>query len=302
VSSSVQPWSQCLLTTAPSLQVSSSSSLPTAQRESPSPMSTHGCPAGAHAAHSKHAATAGRTPKRRVRPAPGARLRVGVGVGVGVGVPGASRCATSRVCRIRVGASRALPRRRRTRGRAGLTRPLWRANASAMSPLAPVVVCCALAVISALGVVLLKRPVHVAVGLLGHSLSMAALYFSVNAQMMAVAQTLIYSGAIVVLFLIVVALLPTGGREDLGATRFVSAAAVLGAIGAGLVVMLMAAGSVGEMHGTAPTVKDVGKPLFTSLIVPFELTAPLLLAAIVSAIALWKRQEKMAKDARGGAR
>lgn len=163
--------------------------------------------------------------------------------------------------------------------------------------LVPVVICCALAVISALGVVLLKRPVHVALGLLAHSMSMAALYFSLDAQLMAVAQTLIYSGAIVVLFLIVVALLPTGGREDLGALRFLAAAVVIGALGAGFVAMIVGLAPLGAIEGDAPSVKDVGRPLFTSLIVPFELTAPLLLAAIVSAIALWKRQERMAKEA-----
>lgn len=164
-----------------------------------------------------------------------------------------------------------------------------------MSPLVPVVVCCALAVLSALGVVLLKRPVHVAVGLLGHSLSMAALYFTLDAQLMAVAQTLIYSGAIVVLFLIVVALLPAGGREDLGLGRFLSATAVVATVGAGLVAMLVAVNGLGTITGAPPDVKAVGKPLFTTLIVPFELTAPLLLAAMVSAIALWKRQEAMAR-------
>src|ERR1043165_3721519 len=82
-------------------------------------------------------------------------------------------------------------------------------------PVVPVAICCALAALSALGVVLLRRPVHVAVALLAHSLSLAALYLSLEAQFSAVAQTLIYSGAIVVLFLIVVALLPTGGREEI---------------------------------------------------------------------------------------
>ena len=161
--------------------------------------------------------------------------------------------------------------------------------------LAVLVVCCALAVISAMGVVLLKKPVHVAVGLLAHSLSMAALYFSLNAQMMAVAQVLIYSGAIVVLFLIVVALLPTGGSEELGAARFAAAAVVIASVGAALAAMVSAAGPLPEIAGVAPDVKAVGKPLFTSLLVPFELTAPLLLAAIVSAIALWKRQERAAR-------
>jgi NADH-quinone oxidoreductase subunit J len=163
--------------------------------------------------------------------------------------------------------------------------------------LAPVVACCALAVISALGVVFLKKPVHVAVGLLGHSLSMAALYFSIDAQLVAVAQILIYSGAIVVLFLIVVALLPTGGSEELGAARFAAAAIVLLAVGAGLVAMLAATRDLPAFTKTAADVKQIGRPLFTSLLKPFELTAPLLLAAIVAAIALWKRQEKTAAAA-----
>jgi NADH-quinone oxidoreductase subunit J len=163
-----------------------------------------------------------------------------------------------------------------------------------------VIACCALAVISAFGVVLLKKPVHVAVGLLGHSLSMAALYFSLTAQLMAVAQVLIYSGAIVVLFLIVVALLPTGGSEVLNAGRRFGAAAVVVAFAAGLAAMFVSASDVPAITGTAPSVKQVGRPLFTELIVPFELTAPLLLAAIVSAIALWKRQERSATAASSG--
>ncbi len=166
---------------------------------------------------------------------------------------------------------------------------------NAMLATVPVVVCCVLALVSALAVVLLKRPVHVAVGLLAHSLSMAALYFALDAQLMAVAQVLIYSGAIVVLFLIVVALLPTGGKEELGAGRFFAAALVLCAVGAGLVVMMNGASSLAAIDGAGPSVKDVGKPLFTSLLAPFEMTAPLLLAAIVSAIALWKRQERTAQ-------
>jgi NADH-quinone oxidoreductase subunit J len=164
-----------------------------------------------------------------------------------------------------------------------------------MLTLPPVAICCALAALSALAVVLLKRPVHVALGLLGHSLSMAALYFLLSAQLMAVAQMLIYSGAIVVLFLIVVTLLPEGGQEKLttGGLLYaiVSAAAVLAVFGGALSAFTAAGGSLPAITGEGPSVKEVGKPFFGSLVVPFELTAPLLLAAIVTAIALWRRQE-----------
>ena len=164
-----------------------------------------------------------------------------------------------------------------------------------MLTLPPVAICCALAALSALAVVLLKRPVHTALGLLGHSLSMAALYFLLSAQLMAVAQMLIYSGAIVVLFLIVVTLLPEGGQEKLTAGGLFYAAvagvAVLAVFGGALSAFTAASGTLPTMSSTGPSVKEVGRPLFNHLLVPFELTAPLLLAAIVTAIALWRRQE-----------
>src|ERR1700730_8677233 len=65
----------------------------------------------------------------------------------------------------------------------------------------------------ALGVVLARRPIYAAMFLLVHSLSLAALFGSLAAAMVAVGQVIIYSGAIVVLFLFVVTLLPSGGRE-----------------------------------------------------------------------------------------
>jgi NADH-quinone oxidoreductase subunit J len=165
-----------------------------------------------------------------------------------------------------------------------------------MDPVFTVAVGCALCVLSALAVVVLKKPVHTALGLLAHSLSMAAMYLLLDAQLMAMAQVLIYSGAIVVLFLIVVTLLPSGGREQLGAGRLVAATLAGGAVFVALLSALWrhldAGGALPALAGAGPTVKEVGAPLFASLLLPFELTAPLLLAAIVTAIALWRRQEK----------
>lgn len=170
------------------------------------------------------------------------------------------------------------------------------AKAGPMDAVVTVAFGCALVVISALAVVLLKRPVHTAVGLLGHSMAMAGVYLLLSAQLMAVAQVLIYSGAIVVLFLIVVTLLPSGGKERLGGGRLVlavlSGLAVLVVFGAAVAMHLKAGVAIPAMLGDGPTVKEVGKPLFSTLMVPFELTAPLLLASIVTAIALWRRQEK----------
>jgi NADH-quinone oxidoreductase subunit J len=156
----------------------------------------------------------------------------------------------------------------------------------------PLLLGCALALVSALGVVLARRPIYGAVSLLIHSLSLAAIFAILSAGLVAVGQVIIYSGAIVVLFLFVVTLLPTGGQQ-LGTPGTRVGAAV---IAAGALVVALAA----ALAGAAPApiaasgdldVPAVGRALFGPLLVAFELTAPLLLVAIVGAVTIWRRHE-----------
>src|ERR1700730_3116486 len=77
----------------------------------------------------------------------------------------------------------------------------------------PLLVGCAVAALFALAVVVARRTISAAIALLVHSLSLAGLFGILSAAMVAVGQVIIYSGAIVVLFLFVVTLLPSGGRE-----------------------------------------------------------------------------------------
>jgi preprotein translocase SecE subunit len=95
--------------------------------------------------------------------------------------------------------------------------------------LVPLLLGCLVALASALAVVLARRPVYAAIGLLVHSLSLAALFGILSAGMVAVGQVIIYSGAIVVLFLFVVTLLPLGGRELAPTGGRVAAAFIAGA-------------------------------------------------------------------------
>ncbi len=151
---------------------------------------------------------------------------------------------------------------------------------------------CALIALSALFVTLLRKPVHAAMALLGHSLALAALYLSLSADLLAAAQVLIYSGAIVVLFIFVVALLPAEGREEnLSLRKFLTAGAVAALLGGTLAIVVRPNLGLG-LAATVPTTVDVGHSLFRELFLPFELTAPLLLCAIVGAVALWRRQER----------
>ncbi len=156
----------------------------------------------------------------------------------------------------------------------------------------PLLLGCAVALLSAVGVVVARQPIYAAIALLVHSLSLAALFGLLSASMVAVGQIIIYSGAIVVLFLFVVTLLPSGGRE-LAATG--SRVAAAGVAGGGMLVALAAALASGALPPTAPAfdlgVAAVGRSLFGPLVVAFELTAPLLLVAIIGAVVIWRRHE-----------
>ena len=163
----------------------------------------------------------------------------------------------------------------------------------------PLLVGCVVALASALGVVIARKPVYSAIFLLVHSLSLAALYGLLSAAIVAVGQIVIYSGAIVVLFLFVVTLLPSGGRElgDSGGrlTMAIVAAggvliAVAAAVSAGInAIPAEAAGDLG--------VAAVGHVLFSGVLVAFELTAPLLLVAIIGAVVIWRRHEPRPRTA-----
>ncbi len=146
------------------------------------------------------------------------------------------------------------------------------------------------------------------VALLAHSLSIAALYALLAAGLVAVGQILIYSGAIVVLFLFVVTLLPPGGFERLNDPGRLASAICVGLVL--LVVLGTAFSGITGTHllavatpSTVGAVENVGHQLFDSdkLLVPFELTTMLLLVAIIGAVALWRRQgEDQAKSSTGG--
>lgn len=154
----------------------------------------------------------------------------------------------------------------------------------------PLLIGCVLAVSSALAVVLVRKPVYAVIALLAHSLSLAGMYAILGAAFIAVGQVLIYSGAIVVLFLIVVTLLPVGQElEAPTASRLFGAALA----GAALVVAFAAALATGAPAGAAipGTVYEVGRTLFVDFIVPVQVLALLLLVAVVGAVAIWRRHE-----------
>lgn len=105
----------------------------------------------------------------------------------------------------------------------------------------PFIILAILAIVGALGVVLARQPVHSALFLVGNILSLAVLYLLLSAEFLAVAQVIVYAGAIMVLFLFVVTLLTAGKeegepKEQLGGQRWLAGVLSL-AVGVALAVL-----------------------------------------------------------------
>lgn len=161
----------------------------------------------------------------------------------------------------------------------------------------------ALALVSALGVVLMPNAVYSAMMLLLNLISLATIFLLLHAQFMFAAQLVVYAGAILVLFLFVVTLLNPQGENLLSDKhRLQQAAAItLGLFLACLLVggLLYAftsstqpdfANSVTQAGSTYGTVEAFGQALFTKFLLPFELTSLLLLVALIGAVVLGKRR------------
>ena len=147
-----------------------------------------------------------------------------------------------------------------------------------------------------------KNPVASALWLVITLFQVAALFVLLDAQFIAVLQVLVYAGAIMVLFLFVIMLLNLGrpGAGDIkGPVGLAVATLLAGAMGLQLFVLLRAspshdlvlpAGSLASAEQAQGMVGVIARPLFTDYLVPFEITSVLLLAAIVGAVVLAKRQ------------
>ncbi len=154
-----------------------------------------------------------------------------------------------------------------------------------------------IAILAALGMVLLRNPVHAALSLALVFVSLAAMYVLLSAPFIAVAQVMIYAGAILILFVFVIMLLSPGVDQGGGVLKAQRPLAIL--FGALLLIMLIVVLGVAVLPQARGTftpeviaarggVEAVGQLLFTDFILPFEITSVLLLVAIVGVMVLGK--------------
>jgi NADH-quinone oxidoreductase subunit J len=159
----------------------------------------------------------------------------------------------------------------------------------------------AMLVVSALGVILARNPVHGALSLVLVFVSSASIWLLIEAEFLAIVLVLVYVGAVMVLFLFVVMMLDINLEEmRSGFTRYAWLGwLTAGAVIAELVGVVWFRGlGVDATRGAAPMPVDysntgeIGAVLYTKYLYPFELASVLLLVAIVAAITLTMRKRR----------
>ncbi len=153
-----------------------------------------------------------------------------------------------------------------------------------------------IAVFCGISLVVQTHPVASALSLIGVMGSLAVLYLQLGGEFIAAAQVIVYAGAIMVLFVFVIMLLNAGAETPTFQTSsfvkylgIVLLVAFLGLISFIIQAALPKTEGVvfGNFQGTAG---DVGRKLFTSYLLPFEVISVLILIALVGAIVLARKE------------
>lgn len=154
-----------------------------------------------------------------------------------------------------------------------------------------------LSIFFALRVIFAKNPVHSVLYLIITFFTFTVHYILLNAQFLAVVNFIVYMGAIMVLFLFVLMLLNLNQDSEPAKSNLLKIAGTI----AGLCLLLTLVGSVKALNLSEQVavndsgiglVKNLGKVLFTKFLLPFEVSSILLLAAMVGAVLLAKKEPR----------
>lgn len=164
------------------------------------------------------------------------------------------------------------------------------------------IACAFVVLIGALGVVVARNPVHAALSLVATLFGVAVLFLNLDAQLLAVVQVIVYTGAIVVLILFVMMLLGVDREEDIDDEPIVGQRVVAILVGLVLVGTVLAVIIIGQdaavtgarsvtqsLSTDVPNIVQIGRQLFTRYVFPLEITAGLLTIAVIGAVVLARR-------------
>ena len=148
-----------------------------------------------------------------------------------------------------------------------------------------------IAVAAGVGVIAQRSAVKSALFLLVNFCCLAGLYLLLNAEFLAVVQVIIYAGAVVVLVLFVVLQLGVERAEegpDPRRYQWIAGGVLAVLLLAGIVLALISSVPGAVAAPKVDNVRALGAALLTDFVVPFEMTAVVLLVAIVGAVVLAK--------------
>jgi NADH-quinone oxidoreductase subunit J len=157
-----------------------------------------------------------------------------------------------------------------------------------------------LAIVSAIGVVSVKNPLHCALCMIGTMLSLAVIYLLHHAEFIFAIQIMVYAGAVMMLVIFVIFLLDIRKESSpVFGIRFGSGTAI--AAGALMMLALLIpalAGGITGKHGemteaalaTNGSVQVLADALFGPYLLPFEVASLVLLVGLVGAVALAKKR------------
>ena len=157
---------------------------------------------------------------------------------------------------------------------------------------------------SGVAVVSFANPFYSALALIGNLASLAVLYLLLSAEFVAAAQVLVYAGAVMVMFLFVIAYL--GGRADAPWAGGPSWQAV-GAVGAAAAILVEIVVAVGlkaggrlshqhEIHGSFGSPRAIGRLFLTDHLLAFEITSIVLLVAAIGGVILGAHARRAAEE------
>jgi NADH-quinone oxidoreductase subunit J len=156
-----------------------------------------------------------------------------------------------------------------------------------------------LSVLAALGMIVVRSAVHAAVLLAVVMLSLAAFYTAQDAPFLAVVQVVVYTGAVLMLFLFVLMLIGVDTTDSLVETlRGQRVAAIVLGIGFAVLLVVALAGALGSFHtvgldnaqGDKGNVVAIAELLFSRYVFAFEATSALLITAGLGAMVLAHRE------------
>ena len=165
------------------------------------------------------------------------------------------------------------------------------------------------AIAGALGVVMIQNPFYSVLALVGHLVALALLFLLLRAEFLAAAQLVVYAGAVMVLYVFVVAyiggadepLSPEGGAIARLGPLFALALLLELTIAVGgseLAALESAPGTAAPGFGSPA---QIGALLLSKFLIPFEAASFLLLVAAVGAVVLARRRRGLEETGAEGA-